>query len=356
MPTAAASVERTTHRVVQTVQGPVEPSSLGVVLPHEHVFFDLRARFSAPTGFRSGSGHERVSLANVGRIRFAQRTNVDNLHLDDVDDAIAELEIFKGEGGGTIVDLSPASNGRSVEKLRKVSEATGVHAVVGTGYYVDEFLTDEVNASGIDALAAVLIDELTDGIDGTDVRAGIIGEVGCSWPLTDRERASLTASAIAQQQTGAAISIHPGRTAAAPAEIVSVLRLAGADLSRVVMGHLDRTYSTVEQVLELADSGVYLEFDLFGQESSHVRYGDIELPSDMGRLRMISDVVRHGFGDKVLVSHDLALKHHLETYGGHGYAHLLRRVVPRMPEVGLTQEQIDRILRGNPAQVLSRAV
>jgi phosphotriesterase-related protein len=339
--------------VVQTVLGPLEPSALGVVLPHEHVFFDLRARFSAPTGHNCGTGHEPVSLANVGRLRYAQRTNVDNLHLDDVETAIAEFEIFKGEGGGTIVDLSPASNGRSVQKLRKVSEATGVHVVAGTGYYVDEFLTDEVNTARVDALTEVLVRELSEGIDGTDVRAGIIGEVGCSWPLTDRERASLTASAIAQQQTGAAISIHPGRAAAAPAQIVAELRSAGADLSRVVMGHLDRTFGSVAEVLALAESGVYLEFDLFGQESSHIKYGEIELPSDMARLRMIAEVVRRGHGGKVLVSHDIALKHHLESYGGHGYAHLQRRVVPRMPEVGLNQDEIDLIVRDNPARLLT---
>jgi phosphotriesterase-related protein len=338
---------------VQTVTGPVDPSALGVVLPHEHVFFDLRARFT-PTGRNCGAGHEPVSLANIGRIRLAQRTNLDNLLLDDVETAIAEFEIFAAEGGGTIVDLSPASNGRSVEKLRKVSDATGVLAVVGTGYYVDEFLTGEVNADRVDALAAGMVAELTEGVDGTDARAGIIGEVGCSWPLTDRERASLTASAIAQQETGAAISIHPGRAAAAPAEIVALLESAGADLTRVVIGHLDRTYDSVDQVLALADRGVYLEFDLFGQESSHIRYGEIELPSDMRRLRMIAEVVARGHGHQVLVSHDIALKHHLETYGGHGYAHLLRHVVPRMPEVGLGQEEIDRILRGNPARVLTR--
>jgi phosphotriesterase-related protein len=339
--------------LARTVLGDVDPRQLGVVLPHEHVFFDLRARFAPAGGHGCGTGQELVSLANVGRIRFAQRSNLDNLHLDDVDTAVFELELFRAEGGGTVVDLSPASNGRSVDELRKVSEASGVHLVAGTGYYVDEFLTDEIRAERIDVLAAELIRELDDGIDATAVRAGIIGEVGCSWPLTDRERVSLTAAAIAQQHTGAAISVHPGRDAAAPAEIIAVLRGAGADLSRVVIGHLDRTFADTAGVLSIADSGVYLEFDLFGQESSHIRYGDVELPSDMQRLRLIAELVERGFGDRVLVSHDIALKHHLESYGGHGYAHLQRRVVPRMPEVGLTGDQIDRILRGNPAEVLT---
>lgn len=339
--------------IVHTVLGDADPASLGVVLPHEHIFFDLRARFGAPADGAGWTGHEPVSLANVGRLRFAQRTNVDNLHLDGLDTAVAELQLFRAAGGGTVVDLSPASNGRNVENLRKVSDATGVQIVAGTGYYVDEFLTDELDAAHVDALAARLVRELTEGIEETGVRAGIIGEVGCSWPLTERERVSLTASALAQQETGASISIHPGRAAAAPAEIVSVLAASGADLGRVVMGHLDRTFDTVDAVLELAGSGVYLEFDLFGQESSHIKYGEIELPSDMDRLRMIAEVVRQGLGDRVLISHDIALKHHLESYGGHGYAHIPRLVAPRMSEVGLSDSDVDNILRTNPARMLA---
>lgn len=343
-----------TENVVHTVLGPVRPDELGVVLPHEHVFFDLSARFTPPRGERCSAGYEPVALGNVGRIRFAQRSNLDNLVLDDIKTAVVEFAAFSAAGGGTIVDLSPASNGRDVAALVKVSSATGVHAVAGTGYYVDEFLTDDVCADRVDELVEVMVGELDHGIGQTGVRAGIIGEVGCSWPLTDRERASLTAAAVAQQQTGAAISVHPGRSADAPAEIVEVLRAAGADLDRVVIGHLDRTFADVGGILTLAQAGTYLEFDLFGQESSHIRYGDVELPTDAARLRMIATVVEHGFADRVLMSHDIALKHHLESYGGHGYAHLQRLVVPRMSELGFSEAVIDQITRTNPARLLAR--
>ena len=117
-------------------------------------------------------------------------------------------------------------------------------------------------------------------MDDTNIRAGIIGEIGCTWPLTDNERKVLRASARAQQETGAAILIHPGRDEAAPQEIVEVLSEAGADIERTIIGHLDRTITDLDILLKLADSGCYLEWDLFGNESSHYPLSDFDMPSD----------------------------------------------------------------------------
>lgn len=345
---------------VSTVLGPVDAGDLGAVLPHEHVFFDLRPRFTAPPGVPDALTREPVSLANLAWVRYHQRNNEDNLVLDDVSLMAAELGAFAAAGGGTVVDLSPQCAGRDVAKLVKLAEATGLNVVAGTGFYVEEFQSAATKAMTVDQLASVMVTELEEGIAGpneagTAVRAGIIGEIGCSWPLADSERRVLEAAALAQRQSGAAISVHPGRDEAAPFEIARILAAAGADLPRVVMGHIDRTFALADPVLQLADLGLYLEFDLFGQESSHIRYGSVDLPTDMNRLRMIERVVRRGHGRQVLVSHDIALKHHLAAYGGPGYAHLLTRVAPQMPEVGLTEAEIDRILRANPADMLSRA-
>ncbi len=102
-------------------------------------------------------------------------------------------------------------------------------------------------ARAAQALAREIIDDLTEGVDGSGIKAGIIGEIGCSWPPTTNERKSLSAAAIAQQETGAAISIHPRRRQDAPSEI-------GADNSRVIMGHLDRTVFDVDTLLRIAES------------------------------------------------------------------------------------------------------
>ena len=96
---------------------------------------------------------------------------------------------------------------------------------------------------GLLALAArVKRGEVQGGLDGTEVRAGLIGEIGCSWPLDPVERRALRAAATAQRLTGAAISVHPGRHPDACGQILDVLEGAGADLSRVVLCHMDRTH------------------------------------------------------------------------------------------------------------------
>ena len=144
-----------------------------------------------------------------------------------------------------------------------------MHVVVATGYYTYDFHAPvDGDRVAEDELAAVIVRELTDGIDETGVRAGIIGEVGCNWPLHPDERKSVVAAGLAQAATGAPVSIHPGRSPRSPFEILEILSSAGADLGRVVMGHIERTELAREDLLALARTGCYLEYDWFGETLS----------------------------------------------------------------------------------------
>ena len=86
-----------------------------------------------------------------------------------------------------------------------------------------------------------MVKELTEGVGDTTIKCGVIGEIGCSWPLTPAEKKSLLAAAAAQSETGAPLIIHPGRNEPSPLEIVRILQEAGADINKTVMSHLDRT-------------------------------------------------------------------------------------------------------------------
>ena len=103
----------------------------------------------------------------------------------------------------------------ALAELVRLKES-GVHLIQGAGYYVDEYLPEDVKAKSVDELAGEMIAQVDDGCWGTSVRAGIIGEIGCIWPLRDFERKSLVAAALAQQATDASINVHPGRHADAP--------------------------------------------------------------------------------------------------------------------------------------------
>ena len=240
---------------VQTVLGTVDPSTLGMTSMHEHVFIDLCACTPLHGGWLQARGEEKVALENLGWVRYDPFRNFDNLRLLDEKMAIYEIGLFKAAGGGTIVDATTIGIGRDPVALVNVAKATGVNIVMGAGYYVDVVHPSDMDDRSEEQLASQIIDELTVGVGTTGVRAGIIGELGCSWPLTRNERKVLRAGAWAQKETGAAILIHPGRNPRAPFEILDILEDAGADGSRVIMGHLDRTILDTATLLEFADRG-----------------------------------------------------------------------------------------------------
>ena len=342
---------------VQTVLGEVEPEQLGITLTHEHLLIDMSPLFAPPErAGAKGFYYEPVSLKTVGRIRHWTERNLDNVQLTDVYTAIDEANIYKQYGGGTLVDATSIGIKRDAMGLARISRATGVNIVMGASYYVDAAHPADMDDMSEDDLLRQIVSDVTEGADGTPFRSGVIGEVGCSWPLMPNERKALRASARAQRITGAPILIHPGRDETAPLEIIEVLREAGADLERTIIGHLDRTVFLRDTLRQIAESGCYMEWDLFGTEESY--YGAnpaIDMPGDGKRMDDIAWIAAQGYENKILVAHDICTKSRLERYGGHGYAYILGRIVPRMKSRGFSQEALDNILVNNPATVLTFA-
>ena len=207
-----------------------------------------------------------------------------------------------------------------------------------------------------------MLKELTEGcLDEPSIRCGFIGEVGCSYPLLDVEKRSIRASAETQQEMGGfvPVSFHPGRNSKSPFEIIRIFSEAGGRVDRAIMSHMERTIQTPELLSEFAcgwgNSGPYCQFDLFGVEVSYFQIEPkIDYPSDAQRIQWILHLLdNEEKGDRVLVAHDIHTKHRLEEYGGHGFKHLLKYTVPKMIERGITQEQIDKILIKNPANILA---
>ncbi len=342
--------------LAQTVLGPVPPESLGPTMTHEHLLIDFAFMLLPPTEasdqFRA---HEAITLDNLGWVRYNWFSNLDNLLLIDEEEAIAEATLYKRVGGGAIVDATTIGIGRDPLALTRIARATGLHVIMGAGYYVGSRHPEDMDERAESDIAAQIVEEIRTGVDDTGVKAGIIGEIGCSWPLTDNERKVLRAAATAQRETGASILIHPGRNERAPQEIVDVLAEAGADLSRTIMGHLDRTVSDFEVLKELAASGCYLEYDLFGHESSYYPLAEFDMLNDAQRMDFIQRLVAEGYVEKVVMAQDICTKHRLVAYGGHGYGHVLHNIVPRMRKRGFSGQDINSIIVENPARVLAFA-
>ena len=203
-----------------------------------------------------------------------------------------------------------------------------------------------------DDIAAEIVRDITVGVDGTSVRAGIIGEIGCSWPWPENEQKVLRAAAVAQRQTGAPLMVHPGRHETAPFMIIDVLKKAGADLSHTVICHVERTFFDLSLNHKVAEAGCYLEYDLFGWETSYYPLAPIDMPNDGQRLGQIARLIADGLQDRILLSHDICHKFRLGRYGGHGYGHILRNVVPKMRQKGFREEHIRTLLVENPKRML----
>jgi phosphotriesterase-related protein len=341
-------VSDTAHKV-QTVLGLIEPAELGRTMTHEHLLLDL-----AHPDLREAEG-EPILLDNCGYFRRHSNVNPNNLRLSSETDAIDEVRRFKTAGGGTIVEASNVGLKRNPHGLRRISVASSVHIVMGSSYYVHDHHPSEVARMSEAELTQAIVRDITEGADDTRVKAGLIGEVGLTWPVHPDEARVLRASAKAQQHTGAPLMVHPGRNPAAPMEAIRILESAGGDPRRTIMAHIDRTLFGQELMRDLARTGCYLEFDLFGQESSYYPLAPIDMPNDAGRIDYLMHLMEAGYRDQLLVSQDICHKTSLVKFGGEGYAHILENVVPIMQRKGMTVGEMDTILLDNPARIMAFA-
>ena len=342
-------------RKVLTVQGPIEPARVGITTTHEHLLIDFNVVFTEP---KEASNRylmdEDVSLENLGWIRYNWNSNRDNLRLLDEEVSTWEAQQYFNAGGGTIVDVTSVGLSRDPHALFRISRATGLNVVMGAGNYVHVTHAPEMADLTIEQLAGQIIHDIDQGVGDTGIRSGIIGEIGCTWPWHDSEKRTLEAAVIAQRETGAPLLIHPGRNERAPMELLNAVEKWGGSLNRTVMGHIERTIYDRGILNELIATGAYLNFDLFGHESSFYPLApESYMPADHERIEMVEHVISEGKQGNILLAHDSCSKHRLKTYGGHGLDHILTRIVPRMRARGMSEEIVRLILIDNPTRILT---
>ncbi|XP_065919019.1 phosphotriesterase-related protein-like [Dysidea avara] len=339
---------------MQTVLGVIDPAELGFTLPHEQLLYDISNLFVKDNYTGQDFSDLEFELPNMGNIRQYPYSVKKNLKMTDDDVIISELQLYKKAGGRSIIDT--AANGMFAcrEKLPRISGESGVHIICGTGFYVDSCAPSYAKTMSEREMVDFMVKEITMGIGDTGIKAGIIGEIGCSWPLTDFERCVLRAAAICQKETGAPLVIHPGRDVLAPFEILDILEKAGADISHTVMSHLDRTFDNNDDFIRLAKRGCYLSLDQFGIETSHYQLNpSVDHISDAARLKTLHHLVSAGYTNQLMISHDMCLVHRLSKYGGHGFQHIPENVVPKMLERSFTKEAVKMITEDNPREWLT---
>jgi phosphotriesterase-related protein len=344
--------------MAQTVLGPVVAGDLGLVLPHEHLFVRIEGwAIPARTPEEERLAGLPMSFELLPWVLRRALSSKDNCRVEDPEVVLEEVGRFVAAGGRTIVDLTLPALGRDPALVWRVSREADVQVILGCGYYVHDAHPPELEDMSVEAIAEELERELLQGIDGTDVRAGVIGELGTGSPVTPREAKVLRAGALAHRRTGAPISIHLFPAGGTARTVLDILEEAGADPGKVVLGHLDgQDPIRVEEHVALASRGAYVEYDVFGanwsSDDTRELYADrlywSPPPSDQQRVRAISQLFDAGMGDRVLISHDICTKIQQRAWGGYGFAHIPDVMRPFFAANGLDQEAFDQIVRSNP--------
>jgi phosphotriesterase-related protein len=327
-----------------SVLGPVAADQLGHILPHEHIlqeFPDFGMKKIYPEIL-----NQKVNSEILDKVNRDIWSCIDNTRLDDAQLAMEEITSFKHMGGGTIVDVTSVGMKRQVNTVAEIARQTGVNIVAGTGCYLQITHPAWVSTQTIQELADWMVGELTTGIERTDFRAGIIGEIGISSPMHPNEAKMLQASALAHHRTGAPISIHQygGKELV---EIDALLKKAGVSPDVVIMDHMGSIGR--EQRLWVAGQGYNVELDCFGNEY-HIAG---KIFKDEDRVARVQHLIDHGFLRQIVISNDVALKNLLKKYGGRSYENIITHARPILIQNGIPANQVDAIIFENPNRIIA---
>jgi phosphotriesterase-related protein len=305
-----------------TVRGPVDPSELQFTLPHEHT---------------------QVSLWHIqNRWDYWELTRDEPVILD-------ELRAFRDAGGTALADLTLPGIGRDPAWLRHISEQSGLHIVMGGGWYRTAYYPVEalIDRRSVDSLAEELVHDATVGVGETGIRIGVLGEIGTDKPwMTPAEERVHRAVARAANRTGLAISTHAVMSDVGAWQL-TVFEEEGVDPGRVVIGHAD-SYPILDHYLSLIARGASIEFDFLGMSSQpQEKYGE-------GRvIELLLELLHRGHADRVLLSLDVCHNGQLKRYEGNGYTYLQDTFLPRLRERGVSDAEIDRLTIDNPRRILT---
>ena len=336
---------------VNTVLGPIAPEQLGVTLMHEHLLLDATPWFREPEAASLRTvAYQPVSIEVLGLLRNDPFMSRDNCELFDEESAIEEVRRFRLAGGETVVDPTCRGIGRDPRALQRISRATGLQVVMGTGYYLHPAHPPHVREMSLEAIAEEITRDVVDGIDG--VRAGIIGEIGISRDFTSEEEKVLRGGARAQQATGVPLEVHLPGWERHGERVLDVMAEEGGDLRRTVLCHMNPSGPDFDYQAPLARRGAWLEYDMIGMEYFYADQ-QAQSPSDEENARALLRLRDAGLLRSVLISQDVFIKIQLVRFGGTGYAHILDHFVPRLRRHGFMEQDIETLLVDNPRRVFT---
>lgn len=316
---AAASV-RVTHAskaragVVQTVLGPIDASKLGFTLSHEHV----------------GNGSLKICASRA--ICVAK--------------AVDKLKEARDAGIDTIVDVTTFDIGRDIRFREEVSRKSGMQIVASTGQHL--YAPESLDARTVEEITELFIREIEQGIEDTDIKAGVIKVAARSDAMTPAEEKVFKAAARACKATGIPIETHTNARRRGGEKQAEILEAEGVSPSRVSLGHSDDT-DDVNYLIGLAKRGYTLGMD-------HIYRGlaQGEKVPWQRRADYIKQLVGAGFVDRIFLSNDWTHGDvEREKLNPDGMLFTTRKTLPYLRQLGVSQREIHAITVENPKRFFS---
>jgi phosphotriesterase-related protein len=316
--------------IVETVRGPVDTSALGPTLMHEHVFnLNTEIQQNLPSG--SWDEEERVA------------------------DAITKLNELKGRGIDTIVDPTVIGLGRYIPRIQRVAAATDLNIIAATGIYTYNdvpfyfhYRFAAMTSDGVDPIVGLFVRDITEGIGDTGVKAAILKCVTEENGLTPGIERVLRATARAHRETGVPITTHTHVRTHRGRDQQRVFKEEGVDLERVIIGHSGDS-TDLDYLRELMDNGSYIGMDRFGV--------DVLLPFD-DRVNTVVALCAQGYAEKMVLSHDASCfidwfdpEMMRAVAPNWHFTHISDDVVPALKQRGVTDQQVETMLVGNPRRI-----
>jgi phosphotriesterase-related protein len=225
---------------------------------------------------------------------------------------------------------------------------------MGSGIFLDPVHGPEHLDGSVREIADRIVRDLTVGAQGTNIRAGFIGEIFVGQPFTNRERNSLAGACLAQRETGVPIQIHMPGWYRLGDEVLDFVAAQGVPMQSVVLCHSNPSGDDYEYQTRLLKRGIYLQYDMIGMQ---VFYADQQAActSDEDDARNIARLVKTGYGDRVLMSQDIFMKILLRAKGGPGYGHIVEFFLPRLARHGVPLTQGIAMMTDNPRRLFEEA-
>ncbi len=296
---------------VNTVRGAIDSTQLGFTLMHEHVVLQSPGvKENWPEAFP----RERVTKRALEHLRAAKAAGVD-----------------------TIVDLTTMDNGRDVPLVAEIAKQVDINLIVCTGLW--RLVPRSFGNRTPDDVAKLFVRDITEGIQGTDIKAAIIKNASDDPTLSGPLELAFRAAARAHRETGVPLSTHTDSANQAGLDQLRVYAEEGVDLTRVTIGHSGDTedYDYLEKIL---DRGAYLGMDRFGLD----HFGAMQLLNTERRVKVVAELCRRGYADRMVLSHDASgwpdgrdPDRQAQTWPNWRFTHIPCDVVPLLLEAGVSQ-------------------